>query len=74
MYNVATVTAGAAILLGVLAGVFALAWHGTISGGEAMTVVTSITAAAAGIFAVHSGVHAGARAADHVHPVTKEEK
>lgn len=52
---------GTVMLLAVLAGVFTLAWHGTISGGEAMTVVVSIVSLAGGIFAVHSGVNAGAQ-------------
>jgi hypothetical protein len=54
-----TIVCGTAILLGVLAGVFALAWHKTITGGEAMGVVTTII----GIGAVAVGATAGTKAA-----------
>lgn len=57
-----SIIAGTVLLLAVLAGVFVLAWHGTISGGEAMTVVISIVSLAGGILAVHSGVSAGGKA------------
>jgi hypothetical protein len=50
------------ILLAVLAGIFALAWHGIFTGAEVFGLVTSIIGIAGGAFAVHSGVKAGGRA------------
>lgn len=55
---------GAAILLAmVIAGTFALAWHGTITGGEALTTIGGIVAIAGAAFAVHTGISAGTQAA-----------
>lgn len=50
------------LLLAVLAGVFVLAWHGTLTGTEAITIVTTIVGIAGGAFAVHAGVNVGAKA------------
>jgi hypothetical protein len=51
------------MIVAVLGGMFALAWHGTVSSTELVTVVTTIIAIAGGAFAVHAGVNSGAKAA-----------
>jgi mannose/fructose/N-acetylgalactosamine-specific phosphotransferase system component IIC len=65
MQTVSPVLAGCAtaLLLGVLGGIFFLAYHGTVTGGEAMTIVVAIVGIAGGAFSVHSGVNAGSKAA-----------
>ncbi len=57
---------GTALLLAVLGGIFALAWHGTFTGAEVFGLVTAIIGIAGGAFAVHSGVNAGANAANTI--------
>jgi len=54
---------GTLILLAVIAACAVLAWHGTISGSDAMVAITAIVGIGGGAFAVHSGVAAGAKAA-----------
>lgn len=54
---------GTALLLAVLGGVFALVWHGSITGVEALSVVGTILAAAVGMLGVHAGVAMGAKSA-----------
>ncbi len=58
-----TVVCGTAILLAILGGLFALTWHGSISGRDALTDIGIIAAAAIGALGVHAGVKAGASAA-----------
>ena len=58
-----TQISGAAILLGVLGAIVALALHGTVSGSDAMVAITAIVGIAGGAFSVHAGVTAGAKAA-----------
>lgn len=41
------------LLLAVLGGVFVLAWHGTLTGGQVVGVVMAIVGIAAAAFAVH---------------------
>jgi mannose/fructose/N-acetylgalactosamine-specific phosphotransferase system component IID len=54
----------ATILLAlILGGAFALAWHGSITGDQALTLAGVIATAAVSIFGVHLGVKAGANAA-----------
>lgn len=53
----------AIILLAILVGIFLLAWHKTVSGGEALAVITTILGVVGGAFALHAGVNAGAKAA-----------
>ncbi len=57
---------GTALLLAILGGIFALAWHGTFTGAEVFGLVTAIIGIAGGAFAVHSGVNAGANAANTI--------
>lgn len=64
---------GAVLLLAVLAGVFALCWHGSITGGAALGVVGTVIGIAGGAFAVHSGVKAGATAAVAPTALNKED-
>ncbi len=52
-----------AIIVVVLAGVFTLVWHGSVSGGDALALVGGIVTLVGGIFGVHAGVNAGANAA-----------
>lgn len=59
--NVVLVSACTLLAL-ILAGLFVLVWHGSITGGEALAVVGGIVAALLSIFGVHTGVQAGARA------------
>jgi hypothetical protein len=47
-----------ALLVVILAGVFALAWHGSITGAAVVGVVTTIAAAALAVFGVHTGANA----------------
>lgn len=54
--NPVTWICGTVILLAVLGGVFALAWHGTITGGAVVGIVATIVALAGGILGVHTGV------------------
>lgn len=57
---------GTVLLLAVLGGVFALAWHGTVTGHDAIVVVTTIVAIAGGALAVVGGGNAvGSAAAKH---------
>ncbi len=57
---------GSAILVVILGGTFALGWHGTFTGAEVFGLVTAIIGIAGGAFAVHSGVNAGANAANTI--------
>jgi len=54
---------GSILLLAILAGLFALVWHGSITGAAALAVVATIAAAAIGALAHSNGVTAGAEAA-----------
>lgn len=58
--QIATMACGTLILLAVLGGIFALAWHGTISGGDAIGIIGTISGVGIGAFGVHAGVKAGA--------------
>ncbi len=60
------VVCGTVLLLAILGGIFALAWHGTFTGAEVFGLVTAIIGIAGGAFAVHSGVNAGAQAANTI--------
>ncbi len=55
-----------ALLLAILGGLFTLVWHGSVSGTDAMVTITAIVGIAGGAFAVHSGVNAGAQAANTI--------
>ena len=57
------VIAVATLLLAILAGLFALVWHGSVSGDQALVLVGAMVTALLGIVGVHSGVSAGAKAA-----------
>jgi hypothetical protein len=46
---------GTIILLAVLGGTFALAWHGTVNGAAVIGIVTVIVAGALGILGSHVG-------------------
>lgn len=61
--NNATIAAGTIIIVTVLAGVFALAWHGTLTGAEVFGIITAIIGIAGGILGVHTGIVAGGNAA-----------
>jgi hypothetical protein len=61
--NLSSIVAGTVIIVAVLAGVFALAWHGTLTGAEVFGVITTIIGIAGGILGVHSGIKAGGTAA-----------
>lgn len=58
-----TMICGTILLLAVLVGVFFLAYHGTISGGAALSVIGTIVGAGVGTLAHQSGVVSGAKAA-----------
>ena len=60
------VICGTALLLAVLGSIVALALKGTVSGSDAMVTITAIVGIAGGAFAVHSGVNAGAQAANTI--------
>ncbi len=55
-----------ALLITILGGIYALAWHGTFTGAEVFGLITAIIGIAGGAFAVHSGVNAGAQAANTI--------
>lgn len=65
----AALTCGTILLLAVLGGLFALAWHGTISGAAVITVVTVIVSGALAIL----GGHVGATRAIHAMYAAKKE-
>lgn len=46
---------GTVILLAVLAGVFALAWHGVVTGSAVIVIVSTIVAGALGLIGGHVG-------------------
>lgn len=46
------------LLLAVVAGTIVLAWHGTVTGGEAVGVLTGVVAIAAVAFGVHKAAAA----------------
>jgi hypothetical protein len=52
-----------AILICTLGLVGALAWHGTLTGGEVIAFLGPIVGAAVGVLGVHAAVNAGANAA-----------
>jgi len=56
------VVAGTLVILGVLALLGALTWHGSVTGTQAMLVISPVAVAAIAIFGVHTGVTAGAKA------------
>jgi mannose/fructose/N-acetylgalactosamine-specific phosphotransferase system component IID len=56
------VICGTVLLIAVLGGVFALAWHGTFTGAEVFGIVMSVISIGGAAFAVHSGVKAGSNA------------
>lgn len=58
--QIATMVCGTVILLAVLGGIFGLAWHGTITGGDAVAIIGTISGVGVGAFGVHAGVKAGA--------------
>jgi hypothetical protein len=60
---VAAVVAGVTVL-GVLAAVTLLAWHGTIPGSDAVKIFLLVLAGGGVGTAVHTGVTAGAKAAN----------
>jgi hypothetical protein len=61
--TLAQTAAGAALLAAVIAAVVALAWHGTLTGPEAFSVLSTIITLGGGALAVHSGAKVGATAA-----------
>lgn len=61
-----TLICGTVVLIGVLASIVALAFHGTVAGSDAMVAITAIIGIAGGAFAVHAGVNAGATAANTI--------
>lgn len=54
---------GTVLLLAVLAALVILGLHGTVTGTQVVTALTTIIALSGGAFAVHAGVNAGAKAA-----------
>lgn len=60
---IASVVCGTVLLLAVLAGIFVLVWHGSVTGEAALAVVATIVGIGGGAFAVHTGTSAGAKAA-----------
>ncbi len=54
----AALVCGTLLLIAILAGVFALAWHGTLTGTQALQVVMVIVALAGGVLGVHVGISA----------------
>lgn len=73
MNSVTNVVCGTLILLAILGGVFALAWHGTLTSAETYGILTTIIAIAGGAFAVHQGVKVGSEAANTI-PTTVAEQ
>lgn len=61
--NNVVVICGTALLTGVLGAIVALALHGTIPGGDALTALGGVITLAGGIIAHALGVSAGAKAA-----------
>lgn len=57
-----------ALLLAVLAGMFALSWHDKSVIVIVLPIVGTIAAAAVAVFGVHAGVNAGANAASKTPP------
>lgn len=47
---------GTVLILTVLAGIFVLAWHGTVPGSAVVGIVSTIVGIAGGILGVHTGV------------------
>jgi hypothetical protein len=60
--NSATTICATILLALIVAGLFVLAWHGTITGGDAIGIVGGIVAALLGMLGVHTGVSAAATA------------
>lgn len=48
------IVCGTLLLLGVLGGVFALAWHGVVTGGQVVGVAMAVMGIAAVGFGIHS--------------------
>lgn len=46
---------GTVLILAVLAGIFVLAWHGTVPGSAVVGIVSTIVGIAGGILGVHTG-------------------
>jgi len=46
---------GTLLLLAVVGGIFALAWHGTLTGQTVVVIVSPIVAAAATLLGIHAG-------------------
>lgn len=63
MDSLVNVVCGTLLLLAVLAGVFVLAWHGTLTSAEVYGTVTTIISIGGAAFAVSHGVNAGKKAA-----------
>jgi len=59
----AVIFSGAALLAAIIGLIGALAWHGTITGPNAMEAIIAIIGIAGGAIAHASGVNAGASAA-----------
>ena len=56
------VVAGTVVILAVLAMLGALTWHGSVTGTQAMLVISPVAVAAVAVLGVHAGVSAGAKA------------
>lgn len=61
--NRTAIICGTILIAIILGGIFALAWHGTLTGAEASIIVTSIITGIIGVFGAHAGVKSGAKAA-----------
>jgi hypothetical protein len=60
------VICGTVLLVTILVGVFALAWHGTLDGAVTAGILTAVIGIAGGAFAVQQGVKAGSEAANTI--------
>ncbi len=62
------------IILAILGGVFALAWHGVLNAGDVTAIVGTIIGIAGAGLAVHAGVNAGANAANTIPTALEQPK
>lgn len=63
MGDTLTTICATVLLAIILGGTYALTWHGSIDGNQALALVGVIATAVLSIFGVHTGVKAGANAA-----------
>lgn len=70
MSDTLTTICATVLLAMILGGTYALTWHGSVTGDQALALVGVIATAVLSIFGVHTGVKAGASAASTPNPPT----